>query len=532
MGAAAATIIRKCDPNIYTKQDVGDILGFLPLATLPAHDEALEAVIAEDVLRLTGAVTSAYRTKGVRSFLFTAVSAATDVEPLSRMLLDKLRQFGINACITSVADLLLPIDPEQRVDPEGLSSAGHNSISPVQTGLQGFADLNLASLQVRHGLVLVRASQPFESAETEYIARRADATILVVESAGTTRSELVRAENAPHRLQLPAVGVVLQEIKRRYTVISISKLLGISSKQSRLQKTSFGDKAPLITICEAMPSTSSENATAISTQPKEVQDTQNNNSRRASSELWTPEERPFEVSVPPPGRPQPVEDIPDLCQCAHKSEELIIPSDETDFCDIAHRKSHPTIASDVSATTVQMETPGDGAEGDFLEAGQQQSINCGSSLTNTGDPGLAKVQLQSSDNGLGFLSGPYEGRREKQPTHKESGHSLASGIPQPSVVRSCEKEPEKLSLLKESHLDLIPLVHPAQLERLDQSAHSSTLQLRRHEEPASTLLHDNLAERDDVLSRQWRLLSRFQQKRRFSPASSGRSHGNGSRAAM
>ena len=61
-------------------------------------------------------------------------------------------------------------------------------------------------------MVLIDAKPLPISAQTEYLARLADATVLVVQSGATTKQELERAARLLERLEVAGVAVVLNKI--------------------------------------------------------------------------------------------------------------------------------------------------------------------------------------------------------------------------------------------------------------------------------------------------------------------------------
>ena len=436
LGAAAAAISRKCELKVYTRLDVSDILGFLPLATLPAQDEVSEAAIAEEVLRLTGAITSAYRAKGVRVFLFTTVSAQTDIESLSRMLIERLCQTGINACSTSSADLLLPIRADERADPECVSPAGNNSIPPAQTRPQGFADQNLALLKARHGLVLVKASQPFESAETEYIARCADATILVVQSAVTTKAELLQATESAHRLDVPTIGVIVVEVRRRYMARSTHEILGASRTYNHLSETFFQEQAPLPKKCEAMASVYSEDGAVLSAQPKRLKttqaaDLQNTVMPTAVSDVLTQITPELRVSSPSSDLIPPLEDRPAFCQNAPESKAFSNSSEETGFGNEMADSSSVAVQEKDVARTHEVSIPAASASvpGVFMEDDRLSQVS--DQRTQTAIPEALLLSPQIDVDLVGLLSRPPEHQCQEQPEYQRSGHALPSEVFQP-----------------------------------------------------------------------------------------------------
>ncbi len=65
-GVAAAIFARKQNKRIYGGVDIDDVLGFPPLAVLPARADVPQRVFEEYVLRLAAGIESAYRTSGAR----------------------------------------------------------------------------------------------------------------------------------------------------------------------------------------------------------------------------------------------------------------------------------------------------------------------------------------------------------------------------------------------------------------------------------------------------------------------------------
>jgi hypothetical protein len=70
-------------------------------------------------------------------------------------------------------------------------------------------------LKTGHGVVLIESEALLNCAQTEYVARCSDATILVAESGVTTRPELVSATELLHRLHVSNIGAVLEEVQLR-----------------------------------------------------------------------------------------------------------------------------------------------------------------------------------------------------------------------------------------------------------------------------------------------------------------------------
>ena len=205
-GIAAAVMARKRDRRLYSGRDVEDVLGFAPMAVLPARADVSLRVMDEYVLRLAAGIESAYRDGGAQTFLLTAVSASTQTRLLRKALIARLKRIGLDVALARPTDLLLA---EQR----GKLSGGRREIS--RTG-DGFVAEHLAKLKGEHALVVIDAPALGTSAETEYVARCADATILVAECGVTTREELLQSGQLLQRLHARGVGAVLAELQLRF----------------------------------------------------------------------------------------------------------------------------------------------------------------------------------------------------------------------------------------------------------------------------------------------------------------------------
>ena len=224
-GIAAAILARKQNKRIYGGVDIDDVLGFPPLAILPARADVSQRVFEEYVLRLAAGIESANRTGGARTFLLTAVSLTTDIGPLATALKRKFEEIGVNIIVAMASDMLSPT--------EVVPSTGANA-EPMTTGelaravglwSDGFVAANVARMKAEHGLVLIESEALLNCAQSEYVARCADATILIVECGVTTRRELFRAAELLHRLNVTGIGAVLEEIQLRYADADFRKAI-------------------------------------------------------------------------------------------------------------------------------------------------------------------------------------------------------------------------------------------------------------------------------------------------------------------
>jgi Mrp family chromosome partitioning ATPase len=88
------------------------------------------------------------------------------------------------------------------------------SRKPQDTGTGSMAR-SVHHVGEQYDVVLIDASPLPISANTEYLARVADATVLVVKSSTTTRQELDRAARLLDRLEVSGVAVVLNKVSHK-----------------------------------------------------------------------------------------------------------------------------------------------------------------------------------------------------------------------------------------------------------------------------------------------------------------------------
>ena len=209
-GVAASVLARLRDRRIFVARDLEELLGFAPIATLPARADVSASVLDEYVLRLAAGIEGAYRTAAARVFVVTAVDARSETRWLLEFVAEKLRMLRLDVCVVPTSALMATSDETTlmaAVQPEELERR-----VKAEQG-EGIASAKLDRLRGRHHVVLVDAAPLLLSAGSEYVARCADATILVTISGVTRVEELVSASALLSRLRVRGVGAVLAEIR-------------------------------------------------------------------------------------------------------------------------------------------------------------------------------------------------------------------------------------------------------------------------------------------------------------------------------
>jgi polysaccharide biosynthesis transport protein len=224
------------DNRIYTPQDVEKVVGFHPLGILLNDDDFRQEISDEYYFRLAAGVDHAFRNSGVRTFLFTSSAHGSGTTTVVRKLNEELRGLNLRTrTITATGSDELDVsrsDVPSRFD-HLLESRNRTDeiqslpLAPLVAIYDGHGDpkrqeetASRAVVQILHhaaelcDVVLIDANPLPISAHTEYLARLADATVLVVKSGMTSKQELDRAARLLERLQANGVAVILNNMSR------------------------------------------------------------------------------------------------------------------------------------------------------------------------------------------------------------------------------------------------------------------------------------------------------------------------------
>lgn len=234
-GAIATSVgIDSLDSRIYTPQDVERVVGFHPLGVLLDDYEFRKEIVGEYYFRLAAGIDHAVRTAGVRTFLFTSPAHGGGTTTVVRNLTEKLSDLklrvrtvtatGSDELIVSRNDVPLRPDhllqsqnktAEIRSSPPAPLAPIHDPLGSSEGPQETASNPVLRTLHQageRCDVVLIDANPLPISAKTEYLARLADATVLVVKSGTTTKQELDRAAQLLERLDVAGVAVILNKM--------------------------------------------------------------------------------------------------------------------------------------------------------------------------------------------------------------------------------------------------------------------------------------------------------------------------------
>jgi polysaccharide biosynthesis transport protein len=222
------------DNRIYTPIDVEKVLGFHPLGVLVDDDEFRREISNEYYFRLAVGIDHAFRNSGVRTFLFTSPTHGSGTTTVVNKLSEELRSLKLRTrTITASASDELDFSRGNAPLRSGHLLESRNRTDEIQaspmTPLASIFDFGgnakrrdesmpspVAQTLHQAGelcdVVLIDANPLPISARTEYLARLADATVVVVRSGMTTKQELERAARLLERLEAAGVAVVLNKI--------------------------------------------------------------------------------------------------------------------------------------------------------------------------------------------------------------------------------------------------------------------------------------------------------------------------------
>jgi Mrp family chromosome partitioning ATPase/uncharacterized protein involved in exopolysaccharide biosynthesis len=211
-GLLAAIAANKLDQKVYIASDVEQVLGFAPMAVLPDFDQVSDGVAEEHLLRLAAGIEFARQSGNLKSCIFTGAGNGVGTTTVSSKVRSMLEGMGR---ATVLVDASGTPPPPQRSSYEEAGKQETASQLSVQRGSRSTALVQQMAQEsaTQEGSLVVSDTAPLAvSAETEYLARYVDAAIVVVESGVTTRKQLRETADTLQRLDVAAVGFVLNRV--------------------------------------------------------------------------------------------------------------------------------------------------------------------------------------------------------------------------------------------------------------------------------------------------------------------------------
>jgi hypothetical protein len=230
-GVIAAVILDLIDPHIYNASDVEAVLGFAPLGMLFDDREVTQIVFDECALRLAAGVDHAARLAGARTFVITAVNSGAGSTSIIENLGSMLAKLGRKTLVidpsgNSEPVAFITLGTEMQKHSVDFSQAGAsaastelqrtNSANPALPArispMNGLVFERFQHLSAEYDIVLIDAAPILISAETEYLARMADVTVLVSEAGKTQKAWLNRAARLLEKLGVSGAAAVVNKV--------------------------------------------------------------------------------------------------------------------------------------------------------------------------------------------------------------------------------------------------------------------------------------------------------------------------------
>ena len=237
LGLVAAVAAHKMDRRVYAASDIEQLLGYGPMAQLPNFDEVSDEVAEAHLLRMASGIEHACKNGQLSSCVFTGTGPGVGVTTVVKRVRDMLGVLGAEAVLV---DATGPVPQERRSGLSGETAAAGTDLkrSSLSTALTPHASEAVTS--GREVLLLTDTAPLTVSAEAEYLARRADCTILVIESGATTRAQLRAAAESLQRLDAAAVGFVLNRVSLANADESFRHSVGEVERHLRVQGRTSG----------------------------------------------------------------------------------------------------------------------------------------------------------------------------------------------------------------------------------------------------------------------------------------------------
>lgn len=231
-GLAGALVAHNVDPRIYVAKDVEHILGFAPMAMLPDFQEVSSGVAEEYMLRLAAAVEHAYQEGAMKSCIFTGVAPGAGATTLATRVTDMLQGMGRETVLVDAAGVPSAEFAGARFDSTDLVAAprGTRSTALLQ---------RVTNVTSSDSIVVTDTAPLLVSGETEYLARFVDSAIVVIESGVTTRSQLRDLARTLQRLEVSAVGFVLNRVSMTKANTSFRESVQAVQQHLHTQARSF-----------------------------------------------------------------------------------------------------------------------------------------------------------------------------------------------------------------------------------------------------------------------------------------------------
>jgi len=257
-GLAAAVVANKLDPKVYIATDVARVLEFQPMAVLPSPFDVDFKVVNEFMLRLVAGIDQAHRSNGANMFVFTSASAKAEISDIVASLALKMDRLGYRTIILKSSNSLQTLTTKEgnedvaRLEDETALALASQSNTGLRVKNESFVYERLERIKNNVDLLFIEALPLLSSAETEYMARLADATVIVAKSGQTTRQELKSSLELVRRISAAGVAAVLNGLQLKFADDAfLEAVRNVEDRQTEFRPREAAPKRP----AEKVPST-------------------------------------------------------------------------------------------------------------------------------------------------------------------------------------------------------------------------------------------------------------------------------------
>jgi uncharacterized protein involved in exopolysaccharide biosynthesis len=232
-GLLLVLLLNNLDQKIYVAEDIQQVLGVAPMVTLPSFADVSDAVFDEYVLRLSTMLERTLKHTETRNCIFTGVDSGVGVSTLAKRTRELLEGLGQKTVL---------VDSSAVLSAQDQASAGRGDRSGQSAAVRGGRSTALLQKLREEAhthtdrLVVTDAAPLTASAETEHLVRSSECVIVVAQSGVTTRPQLVAMAQTLQRMNIPAVGFVLNNVRMSKADRSFRDSVAAVEKHLRVQR--------------------------------------------------------------------------------------------------------------------------------------------------------------------------------------------------------------------------------------------------------------------------------------------------------
>jgi capsular polysaccharide biosynthesis protein len=213
LGVFAAVARDLTEPYVWNGGDVRRLLGFDPVAVLPMRHLVADGFYREQLFRLAGGMERAIQGTSVQTVLMAPVRSSVNTGEILEQIAREMSRLGLRIVIVDSQQ------GERALAYPAIHDAGEDArqkpvelaLTPTKKGRLGTVLDAATEFSDDADAVLLEGAPLLLSAESEYLARMADATVLVVVAGETRRHDLLRAVRLLERIRAGSVAVVVAE---------------------------------------------------------------------------------------------------------------------------------------------------------------------------------------------------------------------------------------------------------------------------------------------------------------------------------